>query len=76
MSKFKYNIRDKNGQFTHNTPIISGRLYSFAGVTVRAFGKANGKRLVVYHKVLSGFVNDEDLKPITKEQVEAYLFQP
>ena len=76
MSKFRHNIRDKSGQFTNNTTIVSGRLYAFDGITVRAFGKANGKRLVVFHKTLSGFVNDGDLKPISKEQVEAYLCQP
>jgi len=53
--------------------IVSGRLYNLGGITVRAFGMANGKRLVVLHKTLSGFVNDCDLKPITKKAVAQYL---
>jgi hypothetical protein len=55
--------------------IISGRLYNWKGITVRAFGLGPvGKyRLVVAHKILSGLVEDTDLKPITKQEVDAYL---
>ena len=86
----KYNIRDKKGQFvklvspSHScacgkkkcgTNIVSGRLYDWKGVTVRAFGNVNGKRFISAHKSLTGLVEDVELKPITKQAVETYLAQ-
>lgn len=83
----KYNIRDKKGKFVKlvalNTAckcgsgkcgsVVAGRLYDWKGVTVRAFGLVGGKRYVAAHKTLTGLVNDAELKPTTKQAVEAYL---
>ena len=72
----KYNQRDKNGKFVKiksNLVIRAGSLYSWKNIIVRAFGKANGKRLISHHRVLTGFVEDSDLQPISKEQVLQYI---
>lgn len=58
---------------TAGTKIVAGRLYDWKGVTVRAFGQVAGERLVMAHKTLAGLVQDSALKPISKEQVAAYL---
>ena len=85
MSKSKYNIRDAKGKFVKlvstkvckcggNCPkIVAGRLYDFKGVTVRAFGTVGNKRFVAAHKVLTGLVDESELKPTTKQAVENYL---
>lgn len=82
----KYNIRDSKGKFVKisapktckgncncGVKIVSGRLYNWKGITVRAFGTVGGKRFVAAHKTLTGLVDESELKPITKEAVEAYL---
>jgi hypothetical protein len=54
--------------------IVAGRLYNYKGTVVRAKKKcANGLRLVSFHKKLNGFARDEELSPISKEQVQEYL---
>ncbi len=53
--------------------VVAGRLYDWKGTTVRAFGQVGNERLVMAHKTLAGLVKDCDLKPISKEAVEAYL---
>lgn len=54
--------------------VVPGRLYYFKGTVVRAGKKAsNNLRHVSVHKVLHGFVNDDELFLINKAGVEQYL---
>lgn len=69
----KHSTRNpRNGQFTR-FPIVSGRLYKWQGIPVRAFGMVNGKRYVAAHKVLTGLVTDAELEKMTRDEVNAYL---
>ena len=73
----RHSLRDKTGRFMSrpkNLPIISGRLYGYRGTIVRAGQKLpNGKRYVSYHKQLNGFVDEQELKWLDKNQVAQYL---
>ena len=79
MDYMRYNIKDsRTGRFTKVQPktctIVPGRLYEYKDVIVRAGQKTStGLRLVTFHKVLSGFVPDTDLKVVGKARVASYL---
>lgn len=74
----KHSLRSKlTGRFIpvpKNPKIVSGRLYGYRGTIVRAGHLcANGKRHVSFHKQLHGFVQDNELNWIPKQQVDKYL---
>lgn len=83
----KYNVRNSIGRFTRRIArrkdgrftnrIVAGRLYDFRGATVRAMARdaASGTRMVAFHKLLVGFVPEQELKVIPKAKVEKYLSQ-
>ncbi len=67
---------NKIGKTNKSSPanIVNGRLYAYKGVVVRAKKLCNnGLRFVTSHKKLNGFVRDEDLVAISKEQVAEYV---
>jgi hypothetical protein len=67
--------RAPDGKFTSPFKVVSGRLYGFRGLTVRALQKdtQSGKRLISAHRTLFGFCNDTELQKINKRKVENYL---
>lgn len=74
----RHSLRSKTtGRFIRNTPaqIVAGRLYGYRGTVVRAghLTTHDGKRYVLHHKDLSGFIPEKDLKLISKEKVKEYL---
>ena len=74
LSTPKHSCKCRNGNCC-GAKIVAGRLYSWRGITVRAFGKVGFERLVAAHKGLMGCVAEADLKPISQEEVQKYLAQ-
>lgn len=82
----QHNLRSKiTGRFISTPPkaksiqIVSGRLYGFKGAVVRATGatltRVNEpqKRYVTFHKTLAGFVPENELQVVSREEVQKYL---
>jgi len=75
----KHNLRDNLGRFRSITPknIVAGRLYGFRGLVVRAGAdrqqSASPMRHVTCHKVLHGYVPENELRIVSKDEVKQYL---
>lgn len=70
-------LRSKTtGQFISKKPttIVSGRLYGWQGLIVRA-GQItpSGLRFVTAHKRLTGYVDDSELYRVSSSEVQNYL---
>jgi hypothetical protein len=53
--------------------IVSGRLYMWKNVVVRAFTLIKNKRFIAVHGALNGFVPDNELSLASKDKVQEYL---
>ena len=55
-------------------PIVFGGLYKFRGAIIRARRRCNnGLIYISMHKMLHGFAHENELQPISKQEVEEYL---